>query len=201
MTDSRVFRDDGPAAALLARVGREGLPVGAVIVAAAGLGIVLALQRGEPTFVAIAAAAAFVVLASVGQARQPPSRTDWLVPPVLRAVEYGGIVLLAAGVRGGAPAAAFALLCAVALHQYDVDHRIRIRGVPPPRTVGHVGLGWDGRLLLMTAAAALGVFVVVALVLAGIFVLVIVAENLVVWRHGLAARGPDGPASLDAGGK
>jgi phosphatidylglycerophosphate synthase len=52
----------------------------------------------------------------------------WLVPAGERAVEQGGLALLVALVRPGALAAAYLVLAAVALHQYDVVYRTRLTG-------------------------------------------------------------------------
>lgn len=201
MTDVGVYRDDGPVAAALSRVGQEGLPAGGIFLATVMLVATFIVERAETTFVSVAAAAAFVVLVSIGQSQRPPGRATWLVPPLLRAAEYGGIVLLASSARGSAPAAAFALLGAAAFHQYDVDHRLRTRGVPPPRTVGYIGLGWDGRLLVMVVAAVLGVFPQVAFVVATVLAIAAGAENLLVWRHRPHAAAGEGAPPLDAGGK
>lgn len=199
MIDIGVYRDDGPLAAVLSRIGREGLPVAGVFLATVMLAATFAVQRSDTTFVSVVAAAAFVVLVSIGRASHP-GRAAWLIPPLLRAAEYGGIVLLGWSARGSAPAAAFALLGAAAFHHYDVDHRLRTRGVPPPRTVGYIGLGWDGRLLVMTVAAVLGIFPQVAFVLAGVFAFAAVVENLLVWRHSPRGGGGEPASPLDAAG-
>jgi phosphatidylglycerophosphate synthase len=52
----------------------------------------------------------------------------WLVPAAERAVEQGGLALLIGLVRPGALAAAYVLLAAIALHQYDVVYRRRLTG-------------------------------------------------------------------------
>ena len=52
----------------------------------------------------------------------------WLVPAGERAVEHGGLALLVGLLRPGALAAAYLLLAAIALHQYDVVYRRRLTG-------------------------------------------------------------------------
>ncbi|MBW3652251.1 MAG: hypothetical protein KY433_01405 [Actinobacteria bacterium] len=192
------YRDDGVIAAGLSRVARQPVPVAATAAAALVLVVTFVVDGPRTGAVSVLGVAVFVVLASVGQSRAAPSPIAWLVPPMLRAAEYGAIVFLAWRADGNAPAAAFVLLGAVAFHQYDVDHRLRIRGVPPPRMVGQIGLGWDGRLLVMTAAAIVGVFAPVAAVVALLFGTVALGENVVVWRH-RAGRPPADPAAPAAG--
>lgn len=191
---AEIYRDDGPVAGVLARLGRQPVPAAAIL--AGGVLVFTTFRTDAPTagVLSLAGVAAFVVLASLGHQHAAGSRTAWLVPPLLRTAEYGVIVYLAWRAGAAAPAAAFALLGAVAFHQYDVDHRLRTRGVPPPRAVGQAGLGWDGRILVMTAAAATGIFSAVAVILGALIFAVSVAENLIVWRH----RSP-APASGEGG--
>ena len=76
----------------------------------------------------------------------PGGANGWLWPPVVRALEYGGIAAAGAIAGGAWRTGAFCVLAALAAHHYDLVYR--------PRTLGSgrarpwLG-GWDGRLLLV----------------------------------------------------
>ena len=90
-----------------------------------------------------------VLLGGLASARPLTDRLRWMVPPALRAIEYGGAAVdRRGGRRGDAEPAAFALLCAITYHHYENVYGFRHRGVRPPAWVTAAGLGWDGRLLL-----------------------------------------------------
>jgi hypothetical protein len=96
---------------------------------------------------------------AVGRAlglRTPTGRLAWLVPGIVRAVEYGTLLALALASDEHAVPACFALLGALAFRHYDAVYRLRFQGVPPARWVRLAGLGWDGRLILAGAALAAG---------------------------------------------
>ncbi|MGQ0844500.1 MAG: DUF5941 domain-containing protein [Sporichthyaceae bacterium] len=76
-------------------------------------------------------------------------RFGWLVPSVVRAIEYGLVVRIVAVVAPDAMPAAFALLCAIAYHHYDTVYRWRYQKTGPQESVFRIGLGWDGRLVLL----------------------------------------------------
>jgi Family of unknown function (DUF5941) len=167
MTALALYRDDGPLARAL---GRAGLPALAGVLAAA-VPLAVALAAGG-SHAALAACAAWAVLAAGATAPEPAGRLAWLVPPGLRAVEYAGLLGLVAA--AGSAAAGFALLAAIAFRHYDLYYRRRLHGAAPPRWVGLAGGGWDGRLLvaaaLLLAGAPRGVFFALAAALAAIFV-------------------------------
>jgi hypothetical protein len=166
MTALALYRDDGPLARAL---GRARLPALAGVVAAL-VPFAVALTADAPDGV-LAACAAWAVLAAGATTGEPRGRLAWLVPPGLRALEYGGLLGLVAA--AGSAAAGFALLAAVAFRHYDLHYRRRLRGAVPPRWVGLVGGGWDGRLLvaaaLLLAGAPRGVFFALAGLLAAAF--------------------------------
>ena len=149
-----LYRDDGPlAAALGAALGRP---------AARPADRAAVRRRRCPALVAIvvkgdgASRGARRRRDRVGRAASAGSRaaarsTDrlrWAVPPRCASIEY-------AGCSGSPPSpaptrcpAAFALLCAITYHHYDVVYGLRHRGVPPPRWVQAAG----GRLGRAAAA-------------------------------------------------
>ena len=80
-------------------------------------------------------------------------RFGWGVPPVLRAVELGGIAWIMAISTVGLSAATFWLLFFVAYHHYDNLYR-SLQGSVAPRWLTYMGLGWEGRLGIVAIAAA-----------------------------------------------
>jgi hypothetical protein len=150
-----LFRDDGPVSLLLGRA-RVSLPwllalVGIVVpavVASAGL------RHG----VLLAAVGWAVLLGGVGSGNAHTGRLDWLAVPLLRTGEYAVIAMagLAADVS---PPLVFALLCAIAFHDYDTFDRVRQgRSAASERfaPLRLLGLGWDGRLLVVAIGFASG---------------------------------------------
>jgi type IV secretory pathway TrbD component len=106
-------------------------------------------------------------------------RWRWMLPPLLRAIEYGAITTLGAVVGGGAAPAAFALLAAIAFHHYDTVYRRRQR-----RDGGRLGLlggGWDGRILVAGVLAAAGAAVTGFWVLAGALAILFVGDAIHDW--------------------
>lgn len=92
------------------------------------------------------------VLMAVKTAR--PTRWSWMLPPILRSVEYAVVILLAWPLTAAGRAAAFAWLIVVTFHHYDVMYRaIQGRGVP--RWITLSGLGWEGRTIVLLIAFAL----------------------------------------------
>jgi hypothetical protein len=107
---------------------------------------------------------------------------------VLRAIEYAGLLWIAAVAGAGTPGAstlpaAFALLCAITYHHYDVVYGLRHRGVARPRWVQAVGGGWDGRLLLATAALLAGALPAAFYVMAVLVAVLFIGESIGEWRH------------------
>ena len=188
-----IYRDDGPLARTLgdALGGAVRLPP-IVLVAAGALPLLafLAIDGSGASDGTTALCIGWLVLAAgISSGRPHTDRLRWAVIPTLRLAEYGGVLWLAAIAGGSAPAAAFALLAAVAFRHYDLVYRLRYQGVPPPRWVGDLAGGWEGRLLagwLLLAADAVpaGFFT-----LAGLFGAVFVGESIASWTRLQRARG------------
>ena len=113
-------------------------------------------------------------------------RFAWAVPPLIRLVEYAG--LLAIGAAGDALPAAFALVAALAYRHYDLVYRLRHRGVTPPPWVDAVGLGWEGRLALAVVLLLAGALPAGFFVLAGVLGVVFVAESVAGWTGTVELR-------------
>ncbi|MGW5232915.1 DUF5941 domain-containing protein [Streptomyces nodosus] len=145
-------------------------------------------------------AVVYTAASGLAVARPLKGALDWLVPPFLRAAEYGTVLVLAAkaGVNGALPAA-FGLVAAVAYHHYDTVYRIRGgAGAPPSWLVRAIG-GHEGRTLLVTALAALlgaAQFMVALTVLAGYVAVLVIVESVRFW---VAAHKGGAPAVHDEG--
>ena len=74
--------------------------------------------------------------------------SGWMVPPLIRALEYGGLITFGALAGDSAKPAAFALIAALALRHYDIVYGLRFRGAPASERLGLALGGWDGRLVL-----------------------------------------------------
>jgi Family of unknown function (DUF5941) len=135
------YRDDGPLARALGRLGAPLPPLALIAAGAAPLALALATDLSRPLRAAVVAW--LVVVAGLSGGRVGEGRLRWAVPPALRAAEYGAVLWLA---QRAAADAAFVLLFAVALRHYDLVYR------PGARPAWLAALGWEVRLL---AAAAL----------------------------------------------
>lgn len=177
-----LYRDDGFLAEFLAKVGRR-LKLPSTVFTLAGvaaLGVALSLDRGSLGGGAITGVVFFIALATA--APVPQRRIGWLTPPLLRLGEYGFYVALA-GLSPSAAPAIYALVAAMAFHHYDVVYRLRHQKLNPPQWVQRLGLGWEGRMLVMVAAAATGHLTTAAWVLACWSALLFVSESIASWSR------------------
>ncbi|MFD7503548.1 DUF5941 domain-containing protein [Streptomyces sp. NPDC059850] len=165
-------------------------PVTAALGSAALVAGAAALPAGS--WLAVAAAALYAVLGGCAVAAPLKGPLDWLVPPLFRAAEYGTVLILAARseVNGALPAA-FGLVAAVAYHHYDTVYRIRGgTGAPPHWLVRAIG-GHEGRILVVTAIAALSLgrsqggptqgFTIALTALAVVIALTVLIESIRFW--------------------
>jgi hypothetical protein len=184
------YRDDGPIAQVLGRLGRA-LPVAPVILVAiglAGLGALLATEGDGATDALVAAGVGwFVILAGLSSGRPHTDRFAWAVPGFLRVGEYGGLVWIAANAGDSSHAAAFAVLAALAFRHYDLVYRPRFQGHAPPAWWNFVGGGWDGRLVLAWVLLAAGALPAAMFVFAGVFGVALAVECALSWAR-LAAE-------------
>ncbi len=162
--------------------------------------VVAARTSGHGSWWPVLAAALYVLTSGAAVARPLGGALDWLVPPVLRAAEYGTVLILAAEAEvNGALPAAFGLVAAVAYHHYDTVYRIRgDAGAPPHWLVRAIG-GHEGRTLLVTVLAALLAaedFTVALTALAVAVALLVLFESIRFW---VTAHRRGAPAVHDEG--
>jgi hypothetical protein len=181
------YRDDGPVAAAIgaATGGRLRAPAIALLFAAALPGLVAIVVAGDGAArgVVTGAIAWAVLMGGFASGRPLDDRLRWAVPSALRIVEYGGLLWIASVAGASSLPAAFALLCAITYHHYDVVYGYRHRGIALPRWAQAAGGGWDGRLLLalilLLAGGLPAGFYVMGVLVAALFIGVTTAQ----WRH------------------
>jgi hypothetical protein len=139
---------------------------------------------------------AFTALVAPGE--RPRSAVWWLTPALLRAVEYGFVLAVAArfGGDGGHSAvpAAYGLLVALSFHHYDLVYRIRYAGLAPPAWLGIAGGGYEVRLTIVSLLAVAGPSALQwgLAALAAVLAVLFVGESVSAWRRWLAAQQPAG---------
>ncbi len=138
------YRDDG--LLLLRELPVPPLPL--LIAGAVPLALAIALDW-DTKLAAVGVVLVAVVAGASSSGVVHRDRYRWLVPPLLRAIEFSTVAYLA--VSAGHPDAGFAFIAAVCFHQYDLVYRLRHRGAEAERWVTWLGLGWGGRMLLVLA--------------------------------------------------
>ncbi|MBB2912128.1 hypothetical protein FHS43_003408 [Streptosporangium becharense] len=193
------YRDDGPLVmALRGKLGPGLPPVPAAlaallaIVAIAAAGI---LTNGPVLLVPVLV---MVVLVLPTAPRSHLGKLDWLVPPLIRGTEFLTIILV--GLAADAPRwLLFVLLYVIGYHTYDTVYRTR-QSIWPAPWVFQAGLGWELRLLLIGAGAALGVLTWVLAALTLYLGVLFAVESVTSWvrldkESALAQAGDDLEAS------
>ncbi|MGW0060747.1 DUF5941 domain-containing protein [Streptosporangium sandarakinum] len=174
------YRDDGPlVTALRGRIG-PGLP--AVPAAVAALVLIIAMAAAgmlEDGPVLLLPPVVMLVLVLPTAARDHLGRIDWLLPPLIRATEFLTIILI--GLAADAPKwLMYVLLYVIGYHTYDTVYRTR-QSIWPPDWVFRAGLGWEIRLLLIGAGAALGVLTWVLAALTVYLGVLFAVESVTSW--------------------
>jgi hypothetical protein len=189
-----VYRDDGPLAVALGRTLGRALPLPPLVLILAGaLPMLLAIVlRGADvsTGVAAAATAWLVLLGGASSDRPHADRLRWMVPPALRAAEYGALIWFTALAGGAGEGAAFALLGAIAFRHYDLVYRLRHMARTPPEWINLLSGGWEGRLIVFCLLLALGALPTADYVVAALLGVVLVAECVQAWTHFSRAQRP-----------
>jgi hypothetical protein len=176
------YRDDGPlVAAVRDRIGPGLPPVPATLLALAAvlvIGLTGVLGDGTGTIMLLPPLimAALVIPTAP---RDHLGRFDWLVPPLIRGTEF--IVIIFLGLAAGTPKwLLFALIYVVGYHTYDTVYRTR-QSIWPAPWVFQAGLGWEVRLLLLGAGAALGLLTWVAAALTLYLGVLFAFESVTSW--------------------
>ncbi len=183
----QLYRDDGPLAAAIGRLVGRAVPLPAIVpllAAALPLLAAIVLEGDGASDGLVAGVVAWVVLVGgVAAGRPLTDRLRWMVPPLLRAIEYAGLLWIGAVAGEDALPATFALLAAITYHHYDTVYGFRHRGVSAPAWVTALGLGWDGRLVLAVVLLAAAVLPAGFWVLAALIAVLFVGESIAEWRR------------------
>ncbi|WP_217370340.1 DUF5941 domain-containing protein [Nonomuraea antri] len=149
------YRDDGALSRSMGLLVAGQLPPLPPVVAGTFVtGVLLLIGVAASDGLAVFAPAVTLLLAGPGSSHPHDGRLDWLVPPILRLIEYSFIAAVAFA-HGISPVLIFLVLGAMAFHHYDLVYRIRQHVYPPP-WLSTFGLGWDGRMMLVALAAISG---------------------------------------------
>jgi uncharacterized protein DUF5941 len=176
------YRDDGPVARALGRLsGGQLPPLLPLLVAAIVTGVLLIVGVNGQTSPAIFAPVLALLLAGPSSTNSHSGRLDWLVPPIMRAIEYGYIATLAFAHDVSKPLT-YAFIGVLAYHHYDTVYRTRQRLWPAP-WVFRAGLGWDGRLLIIAVATLAGVLPITIAVLTVYLGLLFGVESVYTWTR------------------
>lgn len=174
------YRDDGPIAQALGRLTKGQLPpLLPLLVAGIVTAILFIAGVNGQTSPAIFAPVLALLLAGPGSRHPHTGRIDWLVPPLMRAIEYGYLATLGFS-HGVSKPLVYAFLGVLAYHHYDTVYRTRQR-LWPAKWVFRAGFGWDGRMLVAAAAALAGRLPIVMAVLGVYFALLFGIESVYTW--------------------
>jgi hypothetical protein len=188
------YRDDGPLASAIGRVlGRLIKSPAIALLVVAGLPLLLAIViKGDGASDGLVAGvvAWAVLVGGLASGRPLTDPLRWLVPPALRAIEYGGLLWIGALAGADTEPWTFALLCAITYHHYENVYGFRHRGVRPPARVTAAGLGWDGRLVLGVVLLVAGALPAGFIALAGYLAVLFVGETVREWREFRLGQAP-----------
>ncbi|MEV0307506.1 DUF5941 domain-containing protein [Nonomuraea fuscirosea] len=149
------YRDDGPLSrAMGLLVAGQLPPLPPVLAGTFVTGVLLLIGVAGADGLAVFAPAVTLLLAGPGSTHPHDGRFDWLVPPILRLIEYAFIAAVGFAHRLN-PVLIFLVLGALAFHHYDLVYRLRQRVCPPP-WLATFGLGWDGRMMVVALTALSG---------------------------------------------
>ncbi|WP_245667400.1 DUF5941 domain-containing protein [Actinomadura macra] len=123
-----------------------------------------------------------VVLLLAAPAAHPHARPmDWLVPPIIRGIEYGYLAVLGFAQGVSAPLV-YVLIAVLALHHHDTVYRSRL-GLRPQAWALRAGLGWEGRMLLAALAGLCGLLPFAYAALAAYLGVLFAGESVTTWAR------------------
>ncbi|MEV5569140.1 DUF5941 domain-containing protein [Spirillospora sp. NPDC052269] len=176
----RAYRDDGPICVALGTLPRGHLPpLPGALVALAVSAVLLATGVGEQHSLALFAPVAVLLLTGLASGHAHTGRLDWLVPPTIRAIEYGYLAVLGFAQSVPAPLI-FVLLGVLAFHHYDTVYRTR-QGFWPADWLFPAGLGWEGRMLVVALFGLSGFLPFAYAALAAYLGVLFACESVLSW--------------------
>jgi phosphatidylglycerophosphate synthase len=183
----RTYRDDGPLRALRpASFGRASALVLALVGVAPWF-VMLSLATRGGSVAALAVALAWLLGWGTASGRAlPVGRLDWLVPPIVQAAEYIGVLRLAALSSDHDVAAGYALAGVIAFRHYDLVYRPAASAVS--RVASVVTGGWGLRLVVALGLAAAGVVDPGYYALAAALAMVLLGESVAAWHDPKSRR-------------
>ncbi|RAY14492.1 hypothetical protein DPM19_14510 [Actinomadura craniellae] len=191
----QAYRDDGPICVALGRLARGQLPpLPGVLVAAVTVTVLLMSGVGEQSSPALFAPVVVLLLTGPAATHRHDGRIDWVVPPFIRAIEYGYLAVLGFAHGVSAPLV-YGLIAVLAYHHYDTVYRTRQR-LWPREWVFRAGLGWEGRMLLVAFAALVGALPFAYAVLAVYLGVLFGVESVTTWTR--TGRGSGVMVDLEA---
>ncbi|MQY07211.1 DUF5941 domain-containing protein [Actinomadura macrotermitis] len=178
----QAFRDDGPVGRAVGGFVRGQLPpLPGALVALAITAVLLVTGVGEQRSPALFAPAVALLLTCPAALHPHNGRLDWLVPPIIRSIEYGYLAVLGFAQAVPAPLV-YVLVAVLAYHHYDTVYRAR-QGLWPPEQLFRAGLGWDGRMLIVAFAGLCGLLPFAYAALAAYLGVLFVSESAATWSR------------------
>ncbi|WP_131742974.1 DUF5941 domain-containing protein, partial [Actinomadura roseirufa] len=175
-------RGDGPLATALGRLTGGALPpLPGTFLAAAVTIALLAAGAGPDPVPALCAPLLVLPLAGAVSAHPHRGHMDWLVPPIIRGIEYGYLAVLGFAQGVSAPLV-YVLTAVLAFHHYDTAYRTRL-GLRPQEWVLRAGLGWEGRMLLVAFAGLFGLLPFAYAALAAYLGVLTGGESVTTWAR------------------
>jgi Family of unknown function (DUF5941) len=179
------LRDDGALARTLGTLVRGSLlPLPPAVLGLLAVSTLTVLGLHDLPGVLMLAPAAVMLLAAPGSAHPHTGRFDWLVPSLLLGAQVLYVTAVGLGARVPEPVI-FVLVAALMMRYTDLAFPGRPVMLARPRRPGErrgergTALGWEGRLLLVGAAAAVGIATFAYLALTAYLGLLIFAKVVV----------------------
>jgi Family of unknown function (DUF5941) len=149
----RGYRGDGRIAVWIGKwVGGRVPPLPPLLVGLLVTGVLTALGLRNLPGILLLTPVEAMLLAAFASWHPHDGRGDWVVPPLLQAAEY--VFIAEAGFVGRVwPPLTFALVAAAGLRHLDLAYRVR-GGLAAG--IDRRGLGWEGRMIVVGIAAAVG---------------------------------------------
>jgi Family of unknown function (DUF5941) len=177
----RGYRGDGRLAVWIGSwVGGRVPPLPPLLVGLLVTGVLTALGLRNLPGILLLTPVEAMLLAAFASWHPHDGRSDWLVPPLLQAAEY--VIIAEIGFAGHVwPPLIFAVTAAAGLRHLDLAYRVR---GDLAAGVDRRGLGWEGRMIAVGIAAAVGIAPVVY-VLLGLYLFWRLGRD---WMIGWSAR-------------